>query len=140
MPSTTIYSVLISVEATEHNDTYVYLKEYNSLPPDIDRFGSNELYKSIYISEDRNEAFGEYLKICNFDAILGRLVNKVPTRLVAAIETLRKYNDGIDFSSTLCGNSTFPQDKTKAETAYATNHGMFPPPTGIAFTTLVVHQ
>lgn len=123
MPSTTQYAVFISVDATKDNDTYVYLKEYNGLPPDIDRFGSNELYKSVYISEDRHDAFHEYLNICAFDEERGRLVNKVPTRLVAAIETLRAFNSNVNFLF-LSGNGCFPQNKEAAEGAYMNNHGM----------------
>ena len=123
MPSTTQYAVFISVDASKDNDTYVYLKAYDGLPPDVDRFGSNELYKSVYISEDRHDAFHEYLSICPFDEERGRLVNKVPTRLVAAIETLRTLNSNVDFMF-LSGNGHFPQNKEAAENAYMNNHGM----------------
>ena len=125
MPAQRIYAVFISIEATENNNTYVYFKCYETIVPDIAKFETNELYKSIYISEDPAEAFEPYLNIENITGgiVNGRTVNKIPTRTVATIECNR-IGVGLDFNL-ICGNSSFPQNREEALDAYFNNNGRF---------------
>ena len=126
MPNIT-YAVFISINARENNDTYVYLKEYETEVPDIARFKTNELYKSIFIDNNQYEAFSPYINRENEIGpfIDGRSQRKIPTRVIANIEESRVGStDNVNFDM-LSGNSSFPQDREEAINAYLYNNGMF---------------